>query len=60
MIDSLCQRLQATLGAGFVIQHELGGGGMPRVLFAGRTPEAVAELERSTGSSRPRRRGISS
>jgi hypothetical protein len=59
MIDSLCQRLQATLGAGFVIQHELGGG-MPRVLFAGRTPEAAAELERSTGSSRPRRRGVSS
>jgi hypothetical protein len=59
MSDSLRQQLQATLGAGFVVQHELGGG-MSRVLFAGRTPEAVAELERSTGSSRPRRRGISS
>jgi hypothetical protein len=59
MIDSLRQQLQATLGADFVIQRELDGG-MSRVRFAGRTPEAVAELERSTGSSRPRRRGVSS
>ena len=41
MTDALRDRLQADLGTGFVIERELGGGGMSRVFVAEEHPDIV-------------------
>ncbi len=50
--DLLCSRLQLSLGDGYTLDREIGGGGMSRVFLAHEGPAECAGFKR-TGDSLP-------